>query len=1340
MKISLRCPFKPVHMLGKWLAAGCCVWLYGLIVVPMALAGTGGSLPQAAALQPAVASSAAVPVEQQPLTIRKPIPPNIMLMLDDSGSMRWDVMPDWSDLPAPNWDHIHNNWNHFVEADEFPLLDSAINGVYYNPKITYTPPPQANGQLYPAAVFTAAHINGFDPNSPVVNISTYRGGDDTNTTAYEASSVEYSVSVAKVGATSYTPSRDCPDGSDGSGKYPGYCFYRNNPENFNGNYAHFFIFYDNNNNDFYTTRCADVSDVYDYNGGTGDDKCYPGISFFTYVTTNADGTYTQHYVGAEDGDCAAAGLSSAVCTDSKEARQNVANWFTYYHTRILMAKSGLMTAFNTLNPKYRFGFGSINGNNNGNWHTDCDPDKSGAIECLDHTDVNGRMLANVTPFGKALVPDPSDPSGVIDNTNSQRYYFWNWIKHESANRSTPLRKSLQAVGMYYSTQSPWASRNATTHDTEYLACRQSYVILTTDGFWNGKSPSVGNQDGTAGPTVTGPNGASFTYKNVQPFSDSHSNTLADVAMKYWKNDLMPDINNEVPTNNVDPAFWQHMVTFTMGLGFKPVGIQPNGTTVQQIFKWANGGAAIGDFSWPEPRSDSAYNIADLAHAAVNGHGGFYEANNPKSFIDGLENALARASARTGSGASLAANSTQLDSGTTIYQALYHTKVWTGSLLAYAIDQHTGAIANAPTWNAAAEMPAAASRNIYTYNPATDTYLAFKNSGSSAPALSTAELNALGKTTADQVSMIDYLRGNPSNEIANGGSYRNRTTVLGDIVDSQPVFVGAPDSTIFEGEKFSGSSSYSTFVTSNQDRTKLIYVAANDGMLHAFNAKTGKEVYAFLPAAVITHGGTNAAGNVIGVSELASPEYGTQAAPHQYFNDGQLTVADAYFGKKWHTVLVGTTGRGLAETIYALDITDPSDIKFLWEHSAHDSGTNSGYIGQMTGKPIVAQVANGTWAVLIANGYNSANGTAALLQINLATGNLTVHSAGTDTANGLASPAVWIGNRANGISTVAYAGDLKGHVWSFQLTQTVKNADGSKTIKPDNDSDGTLLFTTSDGSKAQPITAGMLVGKDPSTGYLWLFFGTGRYLAPGDLNDNQVQSWYGLIVKAPQNSSLVTNLETENRDALVPRHIIAQIPAHKETVTRNGKQVTITIQPTRVISPAGSSNIESIADSGASGWYINLETPTTNGEGAVTGHVAEGERMTANNVFDGNTLIGTTQVPKSNDICNPSGTGWVMAISPFTGTNPQNPFFGINGDGLIDKSDLVKVGDKTYAAAGVGFNSLPNAPIFIGAGKLGDSSGVGHYYISLSNGSMGSGSGGAQGGNFQRVSWHEIVGD
>ncbi|MCW8808127.1 MAG: PilC/PilY family type IV pilus protein, partial [Rhodanobacter sp.] len=293
----------------------------------------------------------------------------------------------------------------------------------------------------------------------------------------------------------------------------------------------------------------------------------------------------------------------------------------------------------------------------------------------------------------------------------------------------------------------------------------------------------------------------------------------------------------------------------------------------------------------------------------------------------------------------------------------------------------------------------------------------------------------------------------------------------------------------------------------------------------------------------------------------------------------------------------------------------------------------------------------------------------------------------------------------GISTVAYAGDLHGQVWSFALNTGVTAYTATPT------SAGVKLFTAEDANgNVQPITAGMLAGKDSATSNLWLFFGTGKYLSVADLPNVATQTWYGIIVQSGT-SGLVSNLST-GRSALVKRAIVAE--------TAGDITTTPPISPGRAITPAPSTPDMA----GESGWYIDLLSPT----GVGGADVQQGERIVTPNQFQGNQLIATTRIPKATDACNPTGAGWIMALNPFTGTAPVSNFFDINGDGSINSGDTITVGGKTYTSSGIGFTALPNNPIFVGSTML----------VSFDSGATGSFATSGSGGSLQRVSWRELI--
>ena len=1141
-------------------------------------------------------AQAAVSLDQSPLIIQKPIPPNLVLMLDDSGSMAWDYMPDW---------------NYLASNTGTGPVTSSVNGVYYDPTVTYIPPTRADGTAYPSydSTFPKAPVNGFNPGTS----SSYQ-----DITAYQSPYASFKYYYTPLDTESGTYS--CQSQTLQSSKYPGYCY------SSKSNLTPAYTFYDKDNGYYYYAGLCSSS--------TG--SCIKG-NVFRYGISNGN-TYTTHYVSPSGcgnlSNCVTASDTSGTAAPvGITAGTNIANWFAYYHTRILMAQTGLTLAFSGLDKNYRFGFGSINGRN-----TARIPSSPTPFSFSTPTQTSNQ-LASVTPFGDG-------------STGTQKSNFWNWITTISPNNGTPLRSALKAVGEYYKTAQPW--QTSVTDQTEYT-CRPAYTILTTDGFWNTDFDStinVGNVDGNDGPKITTP--SNYQRIAAQPYSDTYSNTLADVAMQYWQEDLRPTLGNEVPATPSDPAFWQHMTTFTMGLGFAPTGITPSTLTYPEIFGWARTGtppSGVTNMTWPQPAADSINNIADLLHAAVNGHGDFFSAKNPADFVNGLKSALAQIQDRKGAGnaITLSASSATVSSGSVYrFLASYYTGQWTGSLTAETWDDATQTYS--PAWTVNTVFPSAANRNIWTMNRLASTAnpqspIAFTlGSTNTLPAMDATLLGGLDyyvngvKQAKTREAMLTYLRGDNSDT-----TLRQRKAVLGDVISSTPVYVASPDNSLYVNATFPGASSYGAFVAAKVNRTPLVYVAANDGMLHAFRVKqgytnnildpnkpAGQEIFAYLPGGVLA----KAANSPAGISNLANPQYGVvdgvtgnQTVPHQYYNDGRITVQEVYLNGAWKTILIGTTGRGPAKTVYAMDITNPQNFEsgtttannILWERSAADTGTCEGtitsgcsdYIGQMTGAPVIAQIKDGTstkWAVLLGNGYNSTANTPALLQFDLTTGALNVRTTTGSTNDGLAEPGLMQPDVKTGITTRAFAGDLNGNVWSFDLTSST----GA----------GTKVFQAKDASNvAQPITSLISLSYDTKTDSSWAFFGTGRYLAYADVASTQVQTWYGLRVATDVTTTPLPSVVSSStvRTDLVQRSILA------ETNAGNGNLL-------RATSPAQVNDMN-----GKLGWYMDLSTQT-------------GERIINRTQFIGGMAVVTTMIPKVSDPCNTVPSGAVMMVNPFTGGN------------------------------------------------------------------------------------------
>jgi type IV pilus assembly protein PilY1 len=686
-------------------------------------------------------------------------------------------------------------------------------------------------------------------------------------------------------------------------------------------------------------------------------------------------------------------------------------------------------------------------------------------------------------------------------------------------------------------------------------------------------------------------------------------------MKYWKEDLRDDLDNNVPaaSSNLDacnvnsldptfpdPAFWQHMTTFTLSLGVS--GTLPR--TPETVAKLCNGTE-----SWPNPTSKSEAKIDDLWHAAINGHGKFFAAQNPDEFAEGLKEALGAISTLVSSASNLSVNSYSIHTDSLTFVARYYPGDWYGELLAYPVT--TTGIGDTPTWTAS--IPAVGSRKIFT-----------SNGSNGGIAFDWNALTPTQKTALGSQDIVDYLRGERSKEVQNGGTLRNRKSLLGDIIHSSPVYVDN--------------------YKDGAERAQTVFVGANDGMLHAFDATTGQERFAYVPNAVITPT----------LATLANPAY-----THRYFVNGQIAVSD-YRTTPDKNLLVASLGLG-GKALFGLDVTKPksfsaADVK--WEFTG---GTAADLLGLVTGELMIANLNDGSKAVIFGNGYNSTNQTAALFIVNLETGALIkAIDTGVGSAtqpNGLAPPRGWDLGR-NGTIDYVYAGDLQGNLWKFDLSDTDVNQ-WNVALKQ-GDTPQPLFKATDANGKAQPITARPSIGLNPADVSRWVFFGTGRYLTRTDVSDTSTQSWYGIIDDA---KNAVT------RSELKERKIVAR---GTDPSTKN---------PVRAFELATSGDMAN-----KKGWYVDLDP---------------GERIISSSQFYGSVLIASSIIP-SDDPCTPGGTGYLNVIDPFTGA--ATGFFtdyGTVGDkkipvgsinpriGMISQPVLVANPDDDSVTVIVSSNELGN---------------------------------------------------
>lgn len=951
----------------------------------------------------------------------------------------------------------------------------------------------------------------------------------------------------------------------------------------------------------------------------GNHTFYPAVYYrYNGGSIWSTGNYTQvqiisttaTYTG--DGRASRTDCTAGTCTYAQEI-QNFANWYTYYRSRILLSRAGVGKAFAAQGNNMRVGFAAINKGNS-------------TIDGVTNTRV---VIRGVRAF-----------------TGTDRDDFFSQLYgHVIPTSGTPLRTAVSRVGGYYErtdASGPWGEFPGTGGGTQH-ECRQSYNILMTDGYWNDSVTGPGNADGTAGSTITNhstpASPANYTYAPVAPYSDAFSNTLADYAMDFWKRDLRTDLDNKVPTNASDPAFWQHMVTFTVGLGVSGTLPPPP--------------AAPG--AWPDPALGNAQKLDDLWHAAVNSRGEFFSAANPTDFANGLNSALSNIQARTGSASAVATNSTKLDANGRIYQAKFNND-WSGQLLAYPID--TNGVIGSLDWDAGTLINALAPSSRVMLTKGATAGVAFEYANLSAAQKADLDKNAAGTTDNCGLERIAYLRGDPAQEALGGtftcasasviDKFRNRaTSKLGDIINSAPFYVGEP-SAGYSDLDHPGYASFSSALTGYRDRIPMIYVGANDGSLHGFNAciagvtpgcvtaDEGKELIAYVPKMVYAN-----------LTRLSDRNYNSD---HRYFVDGSPFSADADLGSlgspNWRSVLVGSMNGG-GQGYYALDVTNPANAArtaptfaasnaatlLLWEFSSADDA-DMGYthnlppIDPFTGQAKqIVKMANGEWAAVLGNGYNSTNGQAVLYVLFIKEGMDGVWTAGSDyikivadpgTGNGLSTP-VPFDSDGDGLVDTIYAGDIKGNMWKFDVSNPVASTANWNVALG-----GSPLFAA---GASKPIISPPAITLHPDGGQL-VIFGSGKYLETADVASTSTQTLYGVwdTGVAVAAGSLVT-----------------------QTVVRTGLSQTI----------SGSAPVyQAVTPPLVKGWSMNFPTG--------------GERITAIPQLEDGILTINTIIPTVSP-CDGGGEGFVFALDYLSGLMLSFPAFDTNGDGVVDSNDSISAG-------------------------------------------------------------------
>lgn len=779
-----------------------------------------------------------------------------------------------------------------------------------------------------------------------------------------------------------------------------------------------------------------------------------------------------------------------------------------------------------------------------------------------------------------------------------------------------------------------------------LACQKNGGMLFTDGLSNVAGPTVGNVDGAMG----------------VPFQDTHSNTLADIATKYYLDgaDGKSPLNTvfeagQVPvpkacgTTPVDSIAWKrldcqknlHMNFYGITLGATGEIFDPN--VERDPF--------TAPPAWLGFESGERSAVDDIWHAAVNTRGEFINARTPAEITAAMRRVLESFSEGSSPSGSISLTGARIGTGSLTVAPFYEARNsgtdWYGKLTAQTPSANpiTGVVTFADVWEASNKLPKnaaeAAARNVWfgaadgvakPFNSTNVGNLAnlCNNPIANMSFCSATELAALDSDTPITLSdAIAYLKGDPT-KVAEE-KLRFRTTPLGDIVNSTPVVSAPTDNYGYSTLPGTLGSSYRTYLTDNiptgkANRRAMVYVGANDGMLHAFDGRSdttgGIERFAYIPHAVLGH-----MGNLL---YPLDPTEDDQKFQHRYFVDGPVVVTDAYYGSGWKTVLMATTGAG-ARGAFMLNVSDAANPSTTNPFSAADrlweiNDTNTALsadvrnnIGYVLGKPVIVPVKTGTgagpvkWRAIFGNGYNSVSRKAVLFLVDVGAGapNITMIEATEATApagsNGLGNIVVvdrWGPNAADsnkltarlrdGFADTVYAADQKGAIWKFDL----RAADPDDLTTP--------LFVTKtytgtgpEAGTRQPILGGLTAAAGPGGGVM-VFFGTGSFSFTPDSTDNTSQSLYAVLDNGGTTPLTRTNL-------------------HQQTIVSTDGDARDT--STTAMPP------------GKSGWFLDL---------------GAGERFVGYPRIESGVVFMPTYSPNTAVSCTATGNNWLYGLNALSG--------------------------------------------------------------------------------------------
>jgi type IV pilus assembly protein PilY1 len=1100
-------------------------------------------------------------LSQNPLPGLVTVKPNIMFTLDDSGSMSWEHLPDYVGYVGNGIYHCRESkqcggatasptTGYTFSVFDPPIRSSDYNPAFYNALADYTPGKKSDGTSLPcegadttcASPWTSVYSNGYvgypgANSSTLINLAT--GYPDTiwcwkakpflgDFTAADKATADGNGSVCRRNGRVY--SKVTVSGVITPAIAAGYNYPNNSASCVSGQTCLFINSSTYNGAPYYYTiskvQYCSANDA----AGWGTSPCvsdwdattYKYVRYGTLAATFDPKAFTR--VDIKSTGILVNGVAASNPSGRTYATEmaNFAIWYSFYRTRVQAMQAAAGIAFSALDQNSRVGLHTLH--------------------------ENSTLFTNIADF-----------------TTANKTTWFTRLYAAGPDHGTPLPDAVWRIGELFSGNIAATGLPGATDplDPATGKCQANYHLLSTDGYWNSTLDATytsrGDSDKTVPALANLPGKTGFTVgSNVpRPYyegSTATSDSLADLAMYYWIHDLRPSVADKV-ADSVAP--WQHVTLYGLSIGARGSISYPSGINA----------ITAGTANWPPATGAGGPEaIDDLWHAAINTRGKFFNAKNGQELAESVVTALADFTDASGTGAAVGLGGNQLSATNKYAYKTSYEKGWWGDVAKYAVDITTGVLPvdasgnplNPSVWSAATQLDAQAAvaggvngwdanRRIVTINNSTFAAVPFRLAN-----LSAAQKTSLNSgwssvpSPPTQQEVLDWLRGDQSNEGVGTGNFRLRTHILGDIVYSGAVPVGAPNAPYLDtGAAGSPNPGYNAFKSTagKGSRAAAVYVGGNDGMLHAFADTAtygGQETWAYVPMALFSSGDPNDTAHTASPAfQLGSLTYRRGGIPlysHKFYVNATPRVWDIDFantntstppatGNDWRTILVGGLGVG-GRAVYALDVTDPvgppppaasadteatAATKVLWEYTE----ANLGYV--YDAPTLVKTYAYG-WVVLVASGYNNPGGKGFLYVLNpksaSKTGQLLKKIAlpsdsGTDASpTGLGTIRAYAGSRQNPYALQAYGGDLKGNVWRFDLS----NPDATQWKAE-------LIATLKDaGNKPQPITTGVRIEIDQNNNVdRYLFVGTGKLLDNADLADTSVSNTMYVIKDGDRNT-------------------------------------------------------------------------------------------------------------------------------------------------------------------------------------------------------------------------------